>query len=59
MRSEALSRGLSLDLEVGRHDKLIHAFAGVRLDTGRAFAYSGAPGGLSSALDKLDELAEV
>ena len=50
-------RCLSLDLEVGRNDR-IFKFAAVRLDTGRALVYpDNGAGGLISALAKLDELA--
>ena len=46
---------LSLDLEVGRKDRRIHAFAAVRPDTGRQLVFHG--GDLPAALAKLDELA--
>ena len=50
-------RCLSLDLEVGRDDR-IFKFAAVRQDTGRALVYpDGVAGGLNSALAKLDDLA--
>ena len=50
-------RCLSLDLEVGRDDR-IFKFAAVRLDTGRALVYpDDGSGGLNSALAKLDDLA--
>lgn len=35
----ALTRCLSLDLEIGRNDQRIHAFAGVRPDTGQTLVY--------------------
>ena len=47
---------LSLDLEVGKGDSRIHAFAGVRADTGRRFVFTG--GNLTAALAKLDDLAD-
>ena len=51
-------RCLSLDLEVGRDDR-IFKFAAVRQDTGRALVYpDGVAGGLNSALAKLDDLAD-
>ena len=46
---------LSLDLEVGKADSRIHAFAGVRADTSRRFVFRG--GDLAAALAKLDDLA--
>ena len=50
-------RCLSLDLEVGRDDR-IFKFAAVRPDTGQALVYpDDGAGGLNSALAKLDELA--
>ncbi len=48
-------RCVSLDLEVGKGDSRIHAFAGVRADTGRRFVFTG--GNLATALAKLDDLA--
>ena len=50
---------LSLDLEVGKKDKCIHAFAAVRSDTGESLVYPGNSrrGNLHRALSKLDELA--
>ena len=51
-------RCLSLDLEVGR-DERIFKFAAVRPDTGRAFVYpDDCGGGLNTALAKLDDLAD-
>ena len=47
---------LSLDLEVGKEDSRIHAFAGVRADTRQRFVFSG--GALAEALRKLDSLAD-
>ena len=52
----ALSRCLSLDLEVGRNDGRIHALAGVRPDTGAAFTFAHRRG-LPAALARLDKLA--
>ena len=52
-----LFRCLSLDLEVGGRDRCIHAFAGVRSDTGMSLTFSGLGAGLSTALERLDELA--
>ena len=53
-----LSRGLSLDLEVGKEDKLLHAFAGVRSDTGQSTSMQVKGAGLDRALANLDNLAE-
>ena len=50
--ARALSRCLSLDLEVGRNDGRIHALAGARPDTDESSTYSG-PGDRSARLDKL------
>ena len=47
---------LSLDLEVGRDDGLIHAFGAVRGDSGRSIRHSG--GNLQAALAELDRFAE-
>ena len=52
----SLSRCLSLDLEVGRDDGRIHAFAGVRADTDRRVVFRG--GDLAAALAELDDLAD-
>ena len=49
-------RCLSLDLEVGREDHRIHAFAALRPDTGGRLVCRG--GGLRKELEKLDTLAE-
>ncbi len=51
-----LPRCLSLDLEVGKADSRIHAFAGVRADTGERVVFSR--GDLATALAKLDALAD-
>ena len=57
--SDGLSvfRCLSLDLEVGVRDSRIHAFAGVRSDTGQSLAGPNGAG-LARALVKLDRLAD-
>ena len=47
---------LSLDLEVGRKDRRIHAFAAVRSDTGQRLVFTGR-GGLATALAGMDDLA--
>ena len=47
---------LSLDLEVGKEDNRIRAFAGLRPDTGQSEVFSG--GNLAAALVRLDTLAE-
>ena len=49
-------RCLSLDLEVGKEDGRIHAFAGVRADGDRRIVFRG--GDLSAALAELDALAD-
>ena len=56
--TELLSRGLSLDLEVGKDDKLLRAFAGVRGDTGRSISLQVKGTRLAEALATLDNLAE-
>ena len=50
-------RCLSLDLEVGVRDSRIHAFAGVRSDTGQYLTEPSSTG-LARALVKLDRLAD-
>ncbi len=55
--SRLLSRCLSLDLEVGVKDRRIHAFAGVRPDTGQSLTLPIAGNSLAGALAKLDDLA--
>ena len=50
-------RCISLDLEVGRRDRRIHAFAGVRADTGESLVFPSARAGLSAGLEKLDRFA--
>ena len=47
---------LSLDLEVGKKNNLIHAFAAVRPDTGQSVVFRN--GDLQSKLPKLDDLAD-
>ncbi len=47
---------LALDLEVGRHNNHIHAFAAVRASTGKSLTFHG--GDLSSALVRLDDFAD-
>jgi ATP-dependent DNA helicase RecQ len=47
---------LSIDLEVGRRDGLIHAFAGVHGASGQAFVYD--KGDLNKALEALDDFAQ-
>ena len=51
-----LSRGVSIDLEVGRNDGRIHQFAAVRLENGDSFTFSG--GDLQSALKRLDQFVD-
>ncbi len=51
-----LSRGVSIDLEVGRDDSRIHSFAAVRCENGESFTFSG--GNLQSALKGLDQIVE-
>ena len=55
---DALTRCLSLDLEVGRADDRIHALAGVRPDTGQTMAVPRVGRNVGQALARLDELAE-
>ncbi len=54
--SRVLHRCLSLDLEVGRDDR-IHSLAGVRPDTGQCLTVRAAGRGLAAALTKLDRIA--
>ena len=56
--TELLYRGLSLDLEVGKEDKLLRALAGVRSDTGQSTSVQVKGGRLAQALSNLDNLAE-
>lgn len=51
-------RCLSLDLEVRARDGRIHAFAGVRPDTGQTLVYPAARENLASALARLDDLSD-
>ena len=51
-----LSRGISIDLEVGRKDRRIHQFAAVRLENGDSFTFSR--GNLQSALKELDQFVD-
>ena len=55
---DALTRCLSLDLEVGRADGRIHAVAGVRPDTGQRVAFPRVGRNVGQALARLDELSE-
>ena len=56
--SRCLSRCLSLDLEVSKGDGRIHAFAGVRPDLDEVLTFPARRASLSTALDRLDELAD-
>ena len=56
--SSPLSRCLSLDLEVGLRDRRIHAFAGVRPDTGHSLVFPGDGRTPEQAWARLDDLAE-
>ena len=47
---------LSLDLEVGKKDERIHAFAAVRADTGQCLVFGG--GASTAQLARLDDLAD-
>ena len=53
-----LDRCLSLDLEVGARDGRIHAFAGLRPDTGQTLVYPAAREDLAAALARLDDLSD-
>ena len=57
-RRDALTRCLSLDLEVGRADDRIHAIAGVRPDTGQTVAIPRVGRNPAPALARLDELSD-
>ena len=48
-----LSRGVALDLEVGKYDSIVHAFGAVRMDGGQSRTFSG--GDLDAALRRLDD----
>ena len=55
----ALSRCLSVDLEVSKKTERIHAFAGVRHDTGQSVVFSCGQGSdFDRALVELDDLAD-
>ena len=56
MDSNFSSRCLSLDLEVGKQDRRIHAFAAVRLDVDQPLVFQ--EGDLAAALAELDEFAD-
>ena len=49
---------LSLDLEVGVEDRRIHRFAAIRPHTGQSLRFPAGRGGLATALNKLDDLAD-
>ncbi len=49
---------LSLDLEVGRRDQRIHAFASIGSSTGETLIFDDKNGRLDEALTRLDELFE-
>ena len=51
-------RCLSLDLEVGRRNSRIRAFAGVRSDTGQTVIFPSTGAALATALFRLDDLAD-
>ncbi len=55
---DALTRCISIDLEVNRKSNAIHALAGVRADTGQCVTSSNADRDPQPALAELDELAE-
>ena len=56
MDSNLLHRCLSIDLEVGKKDGRIRAFAAVRLDTDRSLTFQ--KGNLATALTELDRFAD-
>ena len=56
MDSNLLQRSLSVDLEVGKKNGSIHAFAAVRLDADRPLIFQ--KGNLATALRKLDRFAD-
>ena len=56
--ADALSRCLSIDLEVRRTDSRIYALAGVRPDTGPSTIFPAGRQSLKQALDRLDDLAD-
>ena len=51
-----LSRGVALDLEVGKYDSIIHAFGAVRMDGGQPETFRG--GDLDAALRRLDDFVD-
>ncbi len=55
---DQLSRGISVDLEVGVKDKRIRALAGVRLDTDQSLNLLVTRGSLADDLARLDEFAD-
>ena len=52
-----LSRCISVDLEVSKKTERIHAFAGVRPDTGESSVFPSAGRGFNRVLAELDDLA--
>ena len=56
--ADRLTRCISIDLEVRKKSNRIHAFAGVRSDTGECVTYSDAGRNSEPTLEELDELAE-
>ena len=56
MDSNLSSRCLSLDLEVGKQDHRIHAFAAVRPDVDQSLVFHD--GDLATALVELDDFAD-
>ena len=54
----ALSRCLSIDLEVAKKTDRIHAFAGVRLDTGQSVVFPQKGSDFRRSLVELDDLAD-
>lgn len=54
-----LARCVSVDLEVGRQDGRIHAFAGVRPDLNRTRTFPARRVALASALAGLDSLVRL
>ena len=56
--ASVLSRCISLDLEVNVRDRRIHAFAGVRADTGESLVFPSARESLAAGLEKLDKFAQ-
>lgn len=51
-----LSRFVSIDLEVGRDDSVIHRFSAIRLENGDSYTFSG--GDIQSALKGLDKFVD-